>query len=58
MAYYRACCSFLAWLDMNGVTKLADTEPIHIAAYVEAMQATSAGRRRHEWRRSTVPSPL
>jgi site-specific recombinase XerD len=41
-AYYRACCSFFAWLDINGVTDLADIEPIHVAAYVEALQATAA----------------
>jgi hypothetical protein len=42
MAYYRACCSFFAWLDINGITELADIEPIHVAAYVEALQATNA----------------
>src|SRR5580698_7583666 len=42
MAYYRACCSFFAWLDLNGITELADIEPIHVAAYVEALQATNA----------------
>jgi hypothetical protein len=34
MTYYRACCSFFAWLSMNGVTELADIEPIHVAAYI------------------------
>ena len=42
MAYYRACCSFFAWLDMNGIAELADIEPIHVAAYVEALQSTNA----------------
>jgi site-specific recombinase XerD len=42
MAYYRACCSFFAWLDMNGITELADIEPIHVAAYIEALQTTNA----------------
>ncbi len=41
-AYYRACCSFFAWLDTNGITELADIEPIHVAAYIEALQATNA----------------
>jgi integrase/recombinase XerD len=41
-AYYRACCSFFAWLDLNGITELADIEPIHVAAYIEALQATNA----------------
>jgi site-specific recombinase XerC len=42
MAYYRACCSFFAWLDVNGITELADIEPIHVAAYIEALQTTNA----------------
>jgi integrase/recombinase XerD len=42
MAYYRACCSFFVWLDLNGITELADIEPIHVAAYIEALQATNA----------------
>jgi site-specific recombinase XerD len=42
MAYYRACCSFFAWLDLNGIIELADIEPIHVAAYIEALQATNA----------------
>jgi site-specific recombinase XerD len=41
-AYYRACCSFFAWLDLNGISELADIEPIHVAAYIEAMQAAMA----------------
>jgi site-specific recombinase XerD len=42
MAYYRACCSSFAWLDSNGISELADIEPIHVAAYIEALQATAA----------------
>ena len=42
MAYYRACCSFFAWLEMNGIAELADIEPIHVAAYIEALQTTNA----------------
>ena len=42
MAYYRACCSFFAWLEQHGIAELADIEPIHVAAYVEALQATAA----------------
>ena len=41
-AYYRACCSFFAWLDMNGITELDEIEPIHVAAYIEALQTTNA----------------
>jgi site-specific recombinase XerD len=42
MAYYRACCSFFAWLEQRGVAELVDIEPLHVAAYVEALQATAA----------------
>jgi site-specific recombinase XerC len=38
LAYYRACCSFFAWLEQRGVTELVDIEPLHVAAYVEALQ--------------------
>src|SRR3954449_10911954 len=40
MAYYRACCSFFAWLEQRGVSELVDIEPLHVAAYVEALQQT------------------
>ena len=42
MAYYRAACSFFIWLERNGLTDLADIEPVHVAAYIEALQATAA----------------
>src|SRR3954462_15596965 len=42
MAYYRACCSFFAWLEQRGIAELVDIEPLHVAAYVEALQNTSA----------------
>jgi integrase/recombinase XerD len=42
MAYYRACCSFFAWLERHGITELADIEPLHVAAYVEALQDVAA----------------
>ncbi len=41
-AYYRACCSFFAWLEQHGIAELPDIEPIHVAAYIEALQATVA----------------
>jgi site-specific recombinase XerD len=36
-AYYRACCRFFAWCDHHQVGEIADIEPLHVAAYVEAM---------------------
>jgi site-specific recombinase XerD len=41
-AYYRACCSFFAWLEQHGIDELPDIEPIHVAAYIEALLATAA----------------
>src|SRR3954447_10674722 len=42
MAYYRACYSFFAWLEQRGIKELVNIEPLHVAAYVEALQATAA----------------
>src|SRR6478672_968172 len=40
LAYYRAACNFFAWLEQHGIVELVDIEPIHVAAYVETVQAT------------------
>ena len=42
MAYYRAVWSFFAWLEQHGIGGLADIEPVHVAAYIEALQVTNA----------------
>jgi site-specific recombinase XerD len=42
MAYYRAACHFFAWLEQHGIVELVDIEPIHVAAYIEGLQATAA----------------
>jgi site-specific recombinase XerD len=42
MAYYRAACSFFAWLEQRSIAELVDIEPLHVAAYVEALQETAA----------------
>jgi Phage integrase, N-terminal SAM-like domain len=42
MAYYRAACSFFAWLDQHRIGGLADIEPLHVAAYVKALEATAS----------------
>jgi integrase len=42
MAYYRAACSFFAWLDQHRIGGLADIEPLHVAAYVKALEATES----------------
>ncbi len=36
-AYLHACRLFFAWCDKVGIEQLVDIEPIHVAAYVEAM---------------------
>ena len=42
MAYYRAACSFFGWCAPHRIGELADIEPLHVAAYIEALQATMA----------------
>jgi site-specific recombinase XerC len=42
MAYYRAVCSFFAWVEQHRIGELADIEPVHVAAYIEGLQATAA----------------
>jgi site-specific recombinase XerD len=37
LAYYRAAVRFFAWVDQHQLGEFADIEPLHIAAYVEAM---------------------
>jgi site-specific recombinase XerD len=38
MAYYRAVCRFFAWCDQHQLGRIEDIEPLHVAAYIEAMQ--------------------
>jgi site-specific recombinase XerD len=42
MAYYRGVCNLFAWLEKHGIIELVDIEPIHVAAYVETLQATAS----------------
>src|SRR5689334_3111687 len=42
MAYYGAVCNFFAWLEQHRIIELVDIEPIHVAAYVESLQASAA----------------
>jgi hypothetical protein len=44
MAYRRGVCNFFAWLDQHGIMELVDIEPIHVAAYVEILQASAPNR--------------
>jgi hypothetical protein len=30
MAYYRAVCSFFAWLEQHDIGELVDIEPFHV----------------------------
>src|SRR5277367_6859119 len=41
-AYYRAACSFFAWLEQHKIGELADIEPMHVSLYIEALGATAA----------------
>ena len=42
MAYYRAVQHFFAWSEHHQLGGLDDIEPLHIAAYVEQLQASMA----------------
>jgi site-specific recombinase XerD len=37
MAYYRAVVRFFDWCDHHKLGQLADIEPLHVAAYIEAL---------------------
>jgi site-specific recombinase XerD len=39
MAYCRACVRFFDWCEHHKIGTLADIEPLHVAAYIETMQA-------------------
>lgn len=41
-AYYRATCSFFAWVEQNEIGALPDIEPLHVSLYIETLQATAA----------------
>ncbi|MHB8285458.1 MAG: site-specific integrase, partial [Caulobacteraceae bacterium] len=42
-AYARAVVDFLAWCEARGVASIAAVQPLHVAAYIEALgQARSA----------------
>jgi site-specific recombinase XerD len=37
MAYYRAVVRFFAWCYRHKIGEIADIEPLHVAAYIEAL---------------------
>jgi site-specific recombinase XerD len=36
-AYYHAVTRFFAWCDRHQLGQLVDIEPLHVAAYIEAL---------------------
>jgi site-specific recombinase XerD len=38
-AYARAAVEFSAWCGNNGLTELQEIEPVHVATYIETLQA-------------------
>ena len=36
-AYYHATVRFFAWCDRHTIGEIADIEPLHVAAYIEAL---------------------
>src|ERR1700730_1781381 len=43
MAYYRAVCSFFAWLEQHGIGGLPEFAPFPFAAYIKALKVSEAG---------------
>jgi integrase/recombinase XerD len=37
-AYGRAAAAFLRWCEGQGITRLEDVQPVHVAAYIEQLQ--------------------
>jgi site-specific recombinase XerD len=42
MAYYRAVAQFFGWVERHRIGGLVDIEPLHVAAYIETLQAQVA----------------
>ena len=55
-AYYHAVTRFLAWVDRHKLGELADIEPLHVAAYVEALGKDFEKRSNSIWPRSARAS--
>ena len=56
MAYYRAVCSFFAWLDQYRIGELADIEPLHVAAYIKTLKVSAAGKPAVKEREASKPT--
>src|ERR1700739_2119935 len=56
MAYYRAVCSFFAWLEQHGIGELHDIEPFHVAAYLKALKVSDPGDRAVKERSASKPT--
>ena len=41
-AYGRAAGAFLRWCEGQGITSLAEVQPVHVAAYIEQLQGKLA----------------
>jgi hypothetical protein len=61
-AYGQAAGAFLRWCEDRGITRIEDVQPVHVAGYIEQLQATRkaptvkyARARRNKALRSTVP---
>jgi len=56
MAYYRAVCSFFAWLEEYDIGELADIEPFHVAAYIKSLKVSEPGDRTVRQRAASRPT--
>lgn len=39
-AYGHAAGAFLLWCESRGITRIEDVQPMHVAGYIEQLQAT------------------
>jgi integrase/recombinase XerD len=56
IAYYRAVCSFFAWLEQHGIGELVDIEPFHVAAYIKSLKVSDPGKRAVKERAAARPT--
>ncbi len=56
--YGRAVAEFLAWCETRNVRALGDIQPLHVAAYVEALSKTCGALPRLSSVRQRIPNRI
>jgi site-specific recombinase XerD len=55
-AYMHAAGNFFAWCDRHQIGQLVDIEPLHVAAYVETLKVSVAGKSAVEQKDAAKPT--